>query len=331
MGVGMNVSVRRRLGVPAVAVVMLAGAVGCQGGDKKAAEAPRDGLQWSSPAQVIQAAYKKTAAAKSARIRMTMTMPAGVEGMAEGGEMTMSGVMGWDPGVMDMTVQGGVLNQAQGGPGTFRLVMADEVMYMDMGTKAPAELGGKRWIKMDLKAMADLSGDAAVRRQMTGSLENMNQDPAKQLALLLDSPNLKHVGPEKVDGVETQHYRGRLTVDEMVASNKSLAVLSAEERDELVATLKAGGLKAYDTDVWVDGDGYPAKMDIGMETPQGTFDIAVTYSDYGTAAAVQAPPADQTFDFMEVLEKLGGAARGADGAGRGDAGPGAGTEGAGTA
>ncbi|MFF8385718.1 LolA-like protein [Streptomyces kanasensis] len=325
----MNVSVRRLVGVPAVAVVVLAGAVGCQGGDKKAAEAPRDGLRWSAPAQVIQAAYEKTAAAKSAKIRMTMTMPAGVEGMAGGGEMTMSGVMGWDPGVMDMTVEGGVLNQAQGGPGTFRLIMADEVMYMDMGEKAPAELGGKRWIKMDLKAMADLSGDAAVRRQMTGSLENINQDPAKQLALLLDSPNLKHVGPEKVDGVETQHYKGRLTVDEMVASNKSLAVLSAQERAELVATLKQGGLKAYDTDVWVDGDGYPVKMDIGMETPQGTFDISVAYSDYGTAAAVQAPPAGQTFDFMEVLEKLGSAAR--DTEGPQDAGAGTGTDGAGAA
>ncbi|MDT9681698.1 hypothetical protein RND61_06370 [Streptomyces sp. TRM76323] len=316
----MKVSVRKRLGVPAVAVAVLAGAAGCQGGDgKKAADAPAGQPQWSSAAQVIQTAYEKTAAAKSAKVRMTMTLPEGMGGAAAGaGKMEMTGVLGWDPGTMDIAVTGGgPLGGGEGAAdsGDFRMVMVDDVMYMDMGDKAPAELGGKRWMKLDFKALGEKTGDAALQKQLTGSLENMNQDPAAQLALLLDSPNLKHVGPEKVDGVDTQHYKGTLTVDEMVASNKSLSVLSEKEREELVAKMKEGGLKAYDTEVWVNGDGYPVRMDVGMETPGGQVEVSATYSDYGTKAAVQAPPAGQTFDFMEMMEKLAGALEGADGPG----------------
>ncbi|MCP9957772.1 hypothetical protein [Streptomyces sudanensis] len=254
---------------------------------------------------MIQAAYEKTAAAKSAKVRMTMTMPTGMAGAAPRGGMEMTGVLGWDPGVMDVTVKGGGL----GGAGGSRMVMVDRVIYVDTGRNAPAEAGGKRWMKLDLEALGGKTGDAALQKQLTGSLESMNQDPAEQLALLLDSPNLKHVGPEKVGGVDAQHYRGTLTVDEMVASNRSLSVLSGKEREELVARMKASGLKAYDTAVWVDGDGYPVRMDVGMGTPEGEVEVSVTYSDYGTEAAVQAPPTGQTFDFMEMMEKLSGAAR----------------------
>lgn len=307
MTVSVRRTVRRRVGVSLAAVAVVAGAAGCQGGEKKA-DAPRDELQWSSPTEVIQAAYEKTAAAKSARIHMTMSMPA-VKGVGDVGEIEMSGVMGWNPGMMDITVKGGALGAAQGGAEQSRMVMLDNVMYMDMGEKAPEELGGKRWLKMDLKALAEKSGDAALQKQMTGSLDNMNQDPAKQLAMLLDSPNLKHIGPEKIDGVETQHYKGRLTIDEMVATNKSFTVLSEKEREELVARMKEGGLKAYDTEVWVNKDGYPVKMDIGMETPQGTVKLSATYSDYGTKADVQAPPVRETVDFLEMMEKITEAAK----------------------
>ncbi|OEJ94883.1 hypothetical protein [Streptomyces thermolilacinus] len=311
----MKVSVRRRLGVSTVAVAVLAALAGCQSGDgksegkddpKKAADAPAAEPQWSSALQVIQTAYEKTAAAKSAKVRMTMTVPAGAAGAAgEAGTMEMSGVMGWEPGMMDITMKGSSVLGAQGdGPDTMRMIMVNEIMYMHMGDKASADLDGKEWLKLDFKALAAKSGDAAVQKQLTGGLDNMNQDPAKQLALLLDSPNLKHIGPEKIDGVEAQHYKGSLTVEEMLAANKSLSVLSQKQRDEMVAKMKQGGLTSYDTEVWVNKDGYPVKMDVGMQTPAGKIQMSATYSDYGTKAAVQAPPPAKTFDFMEMMEKL---------------------------
>lgn len=74
-------------------------------------------------------------------------------------------------------------------------------------------------------------------------MENMNQDPAQQLALLLDSPNLKHLGAERIDGVASEHYKGTLTIDEMMKSNKMLDTLKPEERQQLLTNMKKTGVQ----------------------------------------------------------------------------------------
>lgn len=311
-------SVRKRAGITLVAVTVLVGAVGCQGGDegdKKATGVPelqsRDAVT-----KVVQAAYKKTAEARTAKVRMTMSM----SGSADvAGTMEMSGVMGWDPTLMDMTMK---MPKGMAGSGAdadmpeqLRVKWLDDAMYMDLGAKAAKEMDGKRWMKMDLGAMAEASGDKQLQKQMTRGLEDMNQSPAQQLALLLDSPNLKHVGSEKVDGVEAEHYKGTLTFQDMVKSNKSLDVLTEKERKELVDQAEKSGIKGYDTEVWVDEDGFPVKMDVGMTMPQGTVKVTAHYSDYGVKAAVVAPPAAETFDFMKMMEELGAAGAGTGAAG----------------
>lgn len=300
----MNVSAWKRAGVAVTAVAVVTGVAGCQDGDGKAAGADKAQTQsLGDITKVIRTAYEKTSAAKSAKIRMTMELPTGLEG---GGTMEMTGVQGWDPTVMDITVKGSMLGAAgTGGPDKMRMIMLGNVMYMDMGAEQAAKTDGKRWMKLDMQAAAEASGDKALSKSMTGGLENMNQDPAKQLALLLDSPNLKHLGAEKVDGVEAQHYKGTLTLEQMVAANKSLDVLSEKDRADLVENVRKAGITAYDTEVWVREDGYPARMDVGMKSAQGTVKMGMHYSDYGSKAAVQAPPAEDTVDLFEMLKGLG--------------------------
>ncbi|MCL7376342.1 hypothetical protein [Streptomyces sp. 35G-GA-8] len=298
----MSKPVWRRGGVSLAAVAVIAAVAGCQGqSDGGAAQST------SGAADVITAAFKKTSEAKSAKVRMTMSMPAGT---GAAGNMEMNGVMGWDPTVMDMTMDGSALAADASAPDKIRMVWVNNVMYMDMGADAAKEMDGKRWMKLDLGAVAEASGDEAAQKQLAGGLENMNQDPAQQLALLLDSPNLKHLGSEKVDGVQAEHYKGTLTLDELVKSQGSLDVLSAKERADLLDSMKKSGLKGYDTEVWVNEDDYPVKMDVGMDTAQGDINISMHYSDYGAKAQVQAPPAGETFDFAGLLGGLG-----ADGAG----------------
>ncbi|MBD0710014.1 MULTISPECIES: hypothetical protein [unclassified Streptomyces] len=299
----------KRAGVALSATAVIVGVAGCQddGGDKKAADKPAK-AQAQGPedtSKVIQTAYKKTSAAKSAKVRMTMEMPAAAGG---GGTLEMTGVQGWDPAVMDITYKGAMLDGGDGtGPKEMRMIMRDNVMYMDMGAAQAAEMDGKRWMKMDLKALTDAAGggDKGLGKSMTGGLENMNQDPAQQLALLLQSPDLKHVGAEKVDGVETQHYKGTLTLDQMLAANKSFEAFSEEERTKMVEGVKKAGVTAYDTQVWVGEDGYPVRMDVGVKTKEGSMKMAAHYSDYGTKSDVQAPPAKDTVDFMEMLQEMG--------------------------
>ncbi|MEU9352156.1 hypothetical protein AB0D65_14305 [Streptomyces griseoloalbus] len=303
----MGMSAWKRAGVCLTAAAVVAGVAGCQDSDgsgkKKAADSAEPQVQTQNEmTKVLRAAFKKTSEAKSSKVRMTISTPAGAEG---GGTMEISGVQGWDPAVMDVTMKGSALTAGDpDAPEQIRMIMLDNVMYMDMGAEQAAEMDGKRWMKMDFGAIAEASGDAEIQKQMTGGLENMNQDPAQQLALLLESPNLKHVGPEKVDGVRTQHYKGTLSFEEMFDANKSFDMLSEKEREELTANVKKTGLKGYDTQVWVNEDNYPVKMVVGMKTPHGTMNMTANYSDYGAEAEVQAPPAQDTLDLMEMMQEL---------------------------
>lgn len=300
-----------RVGVSLTAVAVVAGVAGCQSGDSGTKKAGG-----SSVTEVLTAAYEKTAAAKSAKVSMTMSMPAGMAGAAGGGDMEMTGVMGWDPMVMDMTVSGSMMQAEPDAPDEIRMLWVKNAMYMDMGAEAAKDMDGKRWMKMDLAAAAEASGDPAVAKELTGGMENMNQDPAQQLALLLDSPNVKHVGSEKIDGVEAQHYKGTLTVAEMLESNKGLEVLSAKERKDLLANIEKSGIEGYDTEVWVNEDDYPVKMNVAMDSPQGDIKMSARYSDYGAKASVQTPPAADTVDLFEMLGDLGAeSGAGSDGSG----------------
>ncbi|MFD0370524.1 hypothetical protein [Streptomyces sp. NPDC127114] len=308
----MSMSAWKRAGVALTATAVVTGVAGCQDGDaRSAAEAPAkaaaQGLE--DVTKALTAAFEKTSAARSAKVSMTMSM----EGVgAQSGTVTMTGVQGWDPAALDITMKGSLLGGGKpGAPEQVRMVMRDNVMYMDLGAEAAAKMDGKRWMKIDMKAAADAGGDKNLRKQMTGGLENMNQDPAQQLALLLDSPNLKHVGAEKVNGMETQHYKGTLTFEQMLKANKSSKLLSKEQYDELVANVRKTGLKGYDTEVWVTEDGYPARMDVGMTMAQGTVHMRADYTDYGAArAAVRVPPAEDTVDLFAMLQEAGRTAEG---------------------
>ncbi|GAA0604967.1 hypothetical protein [Streptomyces crystallinus] len=300
----------------ATAAVVVAGAAGCGGDDdkkadgaagaKKAVAAPQSR---DAASQVLAAAYKKTAAAKSAKVRMTMTAPAALG--KDAGTTETSGVMAWNPTAMDLTVTSSVTKGLGGAAEKTRMLWVNNVMYMDMSAmgESAKQLGGKRWVKFDLTALAKQAGQGQLVKQMTAGMENMNQDPAQQLALLLDSPNLKHLGAEKVDGVASEHYKGTLTIDEMMKNNKMLDTLTPKERAQLLENMKKTGVQGYDTEVWVNADGYPVRMDVGMNSPQGKVTTSAHYSDYGTKAQVTAPPASETTDLLEMLKGLGDLAK----------------------
>ncbi len=317
----MRVSAYRKktIGAGLAAVLLVGGATACESGKKDDAgkavvggsAAPDRPVVGGSATEALTAAYKKTSAAKSAKFRMTMSMPAS---LGADGTVEMSGVQGWDPQVMDITMKGGLAPGA--GAGSMRVVMSNNVMFMEVPKDAPmtGATQGKRWMKLDLNAAAEAAsgGDAEALKKLNGmSGMDQNQDPAKQLALLVSSPNVKHLGAEKVEGADAEHYKGTLTFEEMLAANESAKVLSDAERTKLVEATKKAGIKGYDMDVWVNKDGYPVHMKVGIGTPQGTLNMDAYYSDYGSAATVQTPPESETFDLFAMFKERGGSGAGA--------------------
>ncbi|MFI5944368.1 hypothetical protein [Streptomyces uncialis] len=289
----------RIIGAVLTTALLCTTGVACSGGDS---DAKSDGSS-ASPAKALTAAFKKTTDAKSAKVDMTMRMPFA----NGGGDMDMSGVVGWEPSVMDVTLTGSSLGDEPGTPDKSRTVQRDGVMYMDMGSTAASGMEGKRWLKMDTKAVAEYAEetkDPTPRTMLDISLENTNQDPAQQLALLLESPNLKHVGTQKIDGAEAEHYKGKLTVAEMLKTNDALADLDKEERDELLKNMKKAGVKGYDIEAWVNGDDLPVRMDVKTQVERGVIDISTKYSDYGTEVKAEVPKASETLDLLETIKKL---------------------------
>ncbi|MFD9570837.1 hypothetical protein ACFWBI_13410 [Streptomyces sp. NPDC059982] len=308
---------KRAAGAALAAVLLVAGATACEGGKKDGAgkaapsaasvrpsEPPAPAPAAGNATEALTAAYKKTSAAKSAKVHMTMKMSGGLGGES----VEMTGVQGWDPQVMDMTMKGG---PGQSGVESVHMIMDKDVMYMELPTGSPMAAGmeGKRWMKIDIKAAAEASGDAEALKQLggVGDLGGMgqSQDPAKQLGMLLASPNVKLVGPEKIAGADTRHYKGTLTAEEMLAANKGATALPEADRTKLTDAMKKAGIKGYDMDVWVDEDGYPARMKVAMGTPEGSLDVDASYSDYTTTATVQAPPDNETVDLFGMLSRLG--------------------------
>ncbi|MFB7631333.1 hypothetical protein ACFC0M_10360 [Streptomyces sp. NPDC056149] len=296
----MRKSIARRAGISVAAVAVLAGVTSCQGGSDKAEGGRRDSGK-GSVTHALSAAYKKTAAAKSAKVTMSMTTPAG---MPDSGVTKMSGVMGWDPMVMDVTMTESPLGAKAGdGAEKTHMIWLDDAMYVDMNER-PEEFDGKRWGKLDLGAALKQSDNAKLVKQMTAGLDDMKQDPAQQLAMLLGSPDVKHLGSGEVNGERAEHYKGSLTIEEGLKGAKTAQALSPEEREKLLANAKKAGVKGYTYDVWVNGDDYPVKMDMDVKTPQGAISTTMDLSDYGTKASVKAPPADDTVDLIKELQKL---------------------------
>ncbi|PRH80893.1 hypothetical protein C6N75_01575 [Streptomyces solincola] len=303
----------RRTAACAAVLALAAGVSGCRevsgrdvdaGGGSTAAAGER--LTRAQSGETIRAAYEKTAAAKSSKVAMVLRTPAGMPG--GGGALELTEVQRWDPAALDVTVEGSPLTAGdRKAPASVRMVLRDEVLYADLGDNGIEDRDGRRWVKLDLRAAAEASGDAAVKERLTTGLENVNQDPARQLALLLESPDLRHVGAEKVDGVGADHYQGTFSVAETAGADRMFRSLPERERRELIAGIEESGVTAYDTEVWVGEDGYPVRMDVGADTPQGRIALTARYSDYGAAAPVQAPPAAETFDlFAEPGGRKGG-------------------------
>ncbi|WP_419997195.1 hypothetical protein [Streptomyces boninensis] len=288
------------------AALTLAAVAGCGGDDKSdegkaagdKAEAPK-----MAPAAAIKAATEKTSEAKSAKFEMTMKMPAGAG--TGGGAVKSSGAMSWDPLEMDMTLDGSAMGGGPDAPKQVRMVMADDVMYVNGGAAAAKQMDGKHWIKIDPKAVAEQSGDKSISDAITGGLDEQgkNQDPAKQMAMFLDSPNIKKVGTGKVAGVEATHYTGTVSVKEATAKNGSAEYLSKAERKQLVEAMAKQGVDKYNVDVWVDGDNYPVQLKQSYKTNQGPTAIQMRFSDWGAKVDAQAPAASDTVDLMEMLKK----------------------------
>jgi hypothetical protein len=319
----MRTSMWRRGAVSLISVAVVVGAAGCKSdGDTKAGGAakPAKAATVSTPVQALSAAVKKLSSVKSAKFDMTTSVPVpkGTAGADADGTKTVktSGRIGWNPTAAEMkmdTASLGLGDPGQGEP--ISVLLADGVVYLDMGADAAKDMDGKRWMKIDIAALAEQQGGAGAGSAIGDSLRSSNQDPTQQLKLLLDSPGVKRVGAEKVGGVQTQHYKGALSLDQLVDASASAERLTAAKRAQLSDTLRKSGLTSESFDIWVNDSSYPVQVNVSEVLKTGVVRTSLHYSDYSaTASVAKAPAAGETFSLQDMMKAAQGSADGGNAA-----------------
>lgn len=261
-----------------------------------------DGDTLGNAFEALQAAAAATEEITSAEFDGTISSP----DMA--GEAQVSGSMSWggEQMAMGMRMSGeGLAADPELPTGELALIWLDETMYMDFGTDMFAELDpqyeGRNWLKMDLASMAEEMGDAEAADAFTYGMEEANQDPARQMALLLQSPDIEYLGEETLDGQTVDHYAGTVSVEEAFDAGAADSGLTEQEHQDLTDMLEQSGAEEYELEVWVNEDDFPVRIHQTYDTAQGTVESEMNYHNLGARIVVEPPPPSKVIDFMEIL------------------------------
>jgi hypothetical protein len=170
-------------------------------------------------------------------------------------------------------------------------VITGNVLYMRSSVFSQLGLSpDKQWVKLDLGQLGEEQGIDL------NSLANTSPTPASALSYLRGSSNVREVGSESVDGVDTTHYK--VTVDLERAAAKS----TGAERQSLNRLIHASGTKKLPVDVWVDAKGYVRKVVYSQKAGASkAVHITMNLHDYGAPVTVKPPPASATVDLMQAL------------------------------
>lgn len=164
------------------------------------------------------------------------------------------------------------------------VVLLDNVVY----AKIPSQFsqfssftGGKQWVKVDLNAVGQKKGvDAASAVQQMADFI----DPGNLTKTFTASKDATKVGDEAIDGVNTTHYKGTVTVKD------ALAQLDPATQQKLKGLYDKAGNKAVAFDLWADGQGLAHKVSIKAADQGESSTLTVVYSGFNNQVTVNAPP-----------------------------------------
>ena len=263
---------------------------GCGGGGG----AESTGNMKLSAGQALLKTSQKTGEADTFKADLTVT-GAGPQGSGEiraNGQFQLRPTLRFSARLDDLSRDGKSVPGAQG-----QAVFTGDALYAKVPQLAQFVSGGKPWVKIGVAEASQRTGF-----DVQGLISQVEKvDPAEQTTMFTGSKDARRVGTEKVDGVETTHYTGTVTVRD------ALARLDAEAREKVSRRLPSDAADSkIHFDVWIDGENLPRKLVSKMDGDRGeTGTVTVLYSDYGESFTVNPPPADQVGE-LSLGSPLGG-------------------------
>ncbi len=206
----------------------------------------------------------------------------------EGGGAQGSGSGVFNTGA-DRSGRSTLLLKAANHRSTLDTIVADNVLYMRSRVFAQAGYAGAHdWVKIDLGQLAQQRG------LDLSSLVNASPTPTTALAYLRGTKDVKKIGTESVNGVDTTHYQA--TVDLAQAAAKS----HGASRDSINRVIRLSGVKTLPVDVWVDGDGYLRKIVWAEHTsPSTAAKVTMLLHDFGSPVTIKAP-SGKVIDLLQA-------------------------------
>lgn len=251
---------------------------GCSSESPTPAPTMNEPVTTAAPAVLRQAA-EATTQTGSAKVTSTTTVSGGQFGTT----IDASGVVDFAGRQVDLKMTMDLLGQTQ------------EMAIIADGSKTYVKMSmlGDKWIEAPMEQLAGVS----------------YTDPTASLQQLKDVADLQEAGTENVNGAPATKYTGTIDIDEALAQ----AGLSDDQLAEVRKQLDTVDVQAADVSVWIDGEGRVVKadqhmtFDLGTAAPSGmsgamTMTSSTTFSDFGVATDIKAPPADQVMS----IDDLGG-------------------------
>ncbi|MGW8063590.1 DUF1396 domain-containing protein [Streptomyces ziwulingensis] len=277
----MKTSVRVPVGAGLAALLLAGGAVGCSKEDG-AEQSPK-----MTPAAAVAKAAKNAEEIDSLRYRMTGRAPE--EGRFEAeAEMQIKPTL-----AMSMTMT--ALDQGPDAKVEIRLL--DKVMYLGGGAEAAKEMDGKSWMKFDLAAMG-----AGEELNQLGGASQADKNPATESTFLTGAKDVEKVGTETVDGVETTHYKGTVSLADLEKSLGDEDEATRDRRQKSVEQYEKMGVDKLTMDMWVDAEDHTKQFRMRGEADKGPLDMTITFLGFNEPVKVTAPPAEETVDLAEMMQ-----------------------------
>ena len=256
---------RRRFAAAVVAVVSLVSLSSC-GDQPPIDESSGPGKQQQT--ELTAATFGKTVADAQAKAK---TMHATVSMLTDAGQvkMAMDAKLGstLDTFAMGMTMR-------TGGYGDVDMRLVHSSMYMS-GSAFPST--GKPWVRVRLDDPGNPFG--AMFKQILSSV-----DPDKVRLMYDQIADLEQVGVERVDGVDTQHYRVTVRTSDTV---KALGLDQAKGPE--VARLLKRLPETTTSEIWLG----PGQLPVQVTSGYGSAIMTMHYSHWGEPVSIKAPPASQ--------------------------------------
>ena len=186
----------------------------------------------------------------------------------------------------------------------FQELVNGTTVYVKLPPAIASKLpGGGPWMKVDLAKASGIPGFSSLANNPVSS------DPSQFLSYLrATSGNVSKQGTQVVNGIQTTHYHGTISLDKVP---DALPAASRKGAQQAVSSIeRLTGLKQLPVDAWIDSNNLIRRMRLAFAeslAPSVKLNIAMTmdFVKYGLQPSPNFPSADQVTDASS-LSALGG-------------------------